>query len=75
MPTAAPRSEEALTLAEVDEGTLQAWTLYRESLRELTGREYDEAEGHSWERLQHKLRRLEQRRAELVDEGIADSTR
>ncbi len=71
MPTAAPRSEEALTLEEIDERTFHAWTVYRDSLRELTGRAYDEAEHRSWERLQRRLRQLEQRRAELVGEGVA----
>jgi hypothetical protein len=74
MPTAAPRSEEALTLEEIDERTLHAWTVYRDSLRELSGREYDEAERRSWERLQRKLRQLEQRRADLSGEDVARSS-
>lgn len=75
MPTAAPRSEPVLTLEEIDERTLHAWTVYRDSLRELTGREYDEAEHRSWERLQRKLHQLEQRRAELVGDRIAGHSR
>jgi hypothetical protein len=74
MPTAAPRSEPVLTLDEIDERTLHAWTVYRDSLRELTGREYDEAEHRSWERLQRKLGQLEQRRAELVGDRIVESS-
>jgi hypothetical protein len=74
MPTAAPRSEEARTLEEIDERTHDAWTVYRDSLRELTGREYDDAERRSWERLQRKLRRLEHRRAELTGETIERSS-
>jgi hypothetical protein len=66
MTTAAARPEELLSLEEIDERTLHAWTAYRDSLRELTGREYDEAEHRSWERLQRKLRRLEQCRVELA---------
>ena len=66
MTTATPRPDEALTLEDIEEGTLDAWTAYRDSLRELTGREYDEAEHRSWERLQRKLRQLEHRRAELT---------
>ena len=70
MPTAAPRSREALTREEIDERTSHAWGAYRDSLRELSGREYDEAEYRSWERLQRKLRQLEQRRAELVGRAV-----
>jgi len=66
MTTTAARPEELLTVEEIDERTLNAWTAYRDSLRELTGREYDEAENRSWQRLQRKLRHLEQRRVELA---------
>ena len=69
MTTAAARPEELLTLEEIDERTLHAWTAYRDSLRELTGREYDDAERRSWERLQRKLRQLEQCRVELASAG------
>lgn len=69
MTTAAARPEELLTLEEIDERTLHAWTAYRDSLRELTGHEYDEAERRSWDRLQRKLRQLEQCRVELVSSG------
>ena len=62
-------------MEEIDERTLHAWTMYRDSLRELSGREYDEAEHRSWERLQRKLQQLEQRRAELAAEGVAGSSR
>jgi hypothetical protein len=65
MTTTAARPEELLTIEEIDERTLDAWTAYRDSLRELTGREYDEAEHRCWERLQRKLRHLEQCRLEL----------
>lgn len=74
MTTAAPRPDEALTVREIDERTLDAWTTYRDSLRELTGAEYDEAEDRSWERLQRRLRQLEQRRSELVGEGARTSS-
>lgn len=66
MTTAAARPEELLTLEEIDERTLHAWTAYRDSLRELTGHEYDEAERRSWDRLQRKLRQLAQCRVELA---------
>ena len=69
MTTAAARPEELLSLEEIDERTLHAWTAYRDSLRDLTGREYDEAEHRSWERLQRKLRQLERCRVELASSG------
>jgi len=69
MTTAAARPEELLTLEEIDERTLNAWTAYRDSLRELTGREYDDAEHRSWDRLQRKLHQLEQSRVELASAG------
>jgi hypothetical protein len=33
----------------------EAWEAYRDSLRDLEGPDYDEAEGVSWERLQRAL--------------------
>ena len=69
MTTAAARPEELLTLEEIDERTLNAWTAYRDSLRELTGREYDDAEHRSWDGLQRKLHQLEQSRVELASAG------
>ena len=41
------------------DGTRRAWAAYRESLRDLQGRDYDEAEGRSWDRLQRRLRELQ----------------
>jgi hypothetical protein len=35
--------------------TREAWDAYRESLRDLQGRDYEEAERSSWERLQREL--------------------
>jgi hypothetical protein len=35
--------------------TREAWDAYRESLRDLAGRDYEEAERSSWERLQREL--------------------
>jgi hypothetical protein len=37
----------------------EAWAAYRESLRELDGRAYEEAEHASWERLQRALMEIE----------------
>jgi len=33
----------------------QAWASYREDVRELEGREYEDAEDRAWERLQRRL--------------------
>jgi len=63
MTTAAPRNE---TLEELDERTQDAWAVYSDSLRDLTGRAYDEAEPEAWDHLQRRLRELEGLRAELL---------
>jgi hypothetical protein len=36
----------------------EAWARYHDDLRELEGREYEEAEGPSWDRLQQRLREI-----------------
>jgi hypothetical protein len=36
----------------------EAWSAYRESLQGLEGRDYEDAERISWERLQRALRTL-----------------
>lgn len=41
----------------------EAWSAYRESLRDLEGTDYEEAERASWERLQRALRELGDRAA------------
>lgn len=51
MTATAPRHEIPAT----DERTRVAWTVYRDSLRELSGRDYDEAERHAWDALQREL--------------------
>jgi hypothetical protein len=66
MTISAPRRDENGRHDELDERTRRAWSAYRDSLRDLTGRDYDEAEGRSWERLQRKLGALEDERAELT---------
>ncbi len=63
MTTAAPRP---LSQEELDERTQAAWTAYSDSLRGLEGREYDEAERESWERLQRELRDIEELRVAPV---------
>lgn len=53
-------------LAEIDARTREAWTDYTEELRELAGRDYEEAEDESWDRLQKRLRQLDDER-QLVE--------
>lgn len=53
----------ARRLAELDERTREAWERYTESLRDLEGRDYEEAEGESWDRLQRRLKELDDERA------------
>ena len=53
MTASAPRQDSARTHAEQE-----AWDRYRDDLRELQGREYEDAEDRSWERLQHRLREI-----------------
>jgi len=40
----------------------EAWTEYRESLRDLGGRDYEEAEAASWDELQKILTEVEAER-------------
>lgn len=53
-------------LRELDADTRRAWSTYSERLRELSGEEYELAEGESWVELQTELRRLERRRRLLT---------
>jgi hypothetical protein len=55
--------QQARKLADIDERTRQAWTAYNESLRDLQGRDYEEAEDESWGRLRKRLKQLEDERA------------
>jgi hypothetical protein len=72
MPTFTPNRIQARKLKELDERRARAWGAYRDSLRDLAGRDYDEAENRSWERLQRKLRELEAQRAEVVG-GVTET--
>lgn len=53
-------------LNQLDDDERQAWSSYREALRELTGEEYEHAEDESWQLLQRKLRSVERRRRTLA---------
>jgi len=64
--TFTPNRIQARKLKELDERRARAWSAYRDALRDLEGRDYEDAEHRSWERLQRKLRELEEQRAEVV---------
>jgi hypothetical protein len=53
-------------LAVIEERTRQAWATYTETLRDLQGKDYEEAEDESWDRLQKTLRQLEEERQLLA---------
>ena len=57
MTATAPRQDNARPRAEQE-----AWDQYRDDLRELEGREYEDAEDRSWERLQERLREIARER-------------
>ena len=49
-------------LADIEARERQAWQTYSDSLRGREGRDYEEAEDESWDRLQRRLRELEDER-------------
>lgn len=57
-------------LEELEESERHAWREYRDSLRDLAGRDYEDAEDASWDRLQDQLRAVADERAE-VDAEVA----
>ena len=59
METIAPDTEK---LRELDDDTRRAWNDYYDNVQELTGSEYEQVEGESWDALQGELRRIERRR-------------
>jgi len=52
-------------LEELSELEREAWTDYRESLRDRQGRDYEVTEAASWDELQHALAGVAAERAEL----------
>ena len=48
--------------AQIEARTKAAWTNYSDTLRDLDGKDYDEAEKTSWERLQETLEELQRER-------------
>ncbi len=53
-------------LRELDAGTQDAWRGYRDSLRDLSGVEYERVETEAWDELQRELRRIARRRKTLI---------
>jgi hypothetical protein len=66
MTTFAAQPETERLLAELDARTRGAWAAYRDDLRDLAGKDYDDAEASSWDQLQATLRELETERAALA---------
>ena len=64
--TALTHEQVTRKLGEIDARTKQAWASYNESLQDLEGREYEEAEGQSWDRLQKRLSELDGERQLVV---------
>jgi hypothetical protein len=58
--------QQARRLADIESRTRQAWEAYNEALRDLKGRDYEEAEDESWARLQKRLKQLDDER-QLVE--------
>ncbi len=58
--------QQARRLADIEARTRHAWATYNDSLRELRGRDYEDAEDRSWDRLQETLRQLEEERQLLA---------
>jgi hypothetical protein len=54
--------QRARRLADIDARERQAWEAYSASIRGREGRDYEEAEDESWDRLQRTLRELEDER-------------
>ena len=53
-------------LADIESRTREAWADYSQELRELEGRDYEEAEDKAWNRLQKRLKQLDDER-QLVE--------
>jgi hypothetical protein len=48
-------AHETQTSAELERRVRHAWSSYSASLRDLEGRQYEEAESKAWDRLQRRL--------------------
>ena len=58
--------QQARRLADIESRTREAWADYSEELRELEGRDYEDAEDRAWARLQKRLKQLDDER-QLVE--------
>jgi hypothetical protein len=58
--------QQARRLADIESRTRQAWAEYSGELSELQGQDYEDAEDKSWDRLQTRLKQLEDER-QLVE--------
>jgi hypothetical protein len=58
MTTSAP-NQGYTPLGSADPRRVRAWRIYRESIRDLDGEEYETAEARAWDRLQRMLAELE----------------
>jgi hypothetical protein len=72
MTTFAAQPDTARRLAELEALTRSAWTAYRDDVRDLEGRAYEDTEAAAWEQLQATLRELEAQRAALAAPTPAD---
>ena len=52
----------ARRLADIEQRERQAWEAYSDRTRGLAGRDYEDAEYESWDRLQETLRELDDER-------------
>ena len=64
--TALTHEQVTRKLSELDARTKQAWVAYNDSLRDLEGKEYEDAEHQSWDRLQKRLQELDGERQLVV---------
>jgi hypothetical protein len=72
--TSAPDRDSSHQQSEFEDRTRRAWVAYRDSLKDLSGSEYEQAEGRSWDRLQRRLAELEgQRGSGTTTAGSHDS--
>ena len=61
-------NQQARRLADIELRKRKAWNEYSGTLRNLEGRDYEEAEDQSWARLQETLKQLDGER-QLVEAG------
>jgi hypothetical protein len=69
--TFAPHQDRTRRLAELDAGVRSAWSDYRDDLRGLAPGEYDEREPAAWDRLQARLRELDEARTRLSGASVS----